>query len=173
MLELDGISKKYGPAHVLDDVSVTVRAGEVHAIVGENGAGKSTLMRIAAGMVRPDRGNVVVSGKLLRNATPRAARSAGVEMVTQELTSVPARTVLENAFLGVPVAGIGSLRRSAASRAVRKNLRRDRVLVTAECDRTRFVDCGPPNPGGPALPHPPASCADHGRTDLVPRRKAS
>ena len=114
MLELDGIGKRYGPTYVLNNVSLTLRGGEVHGLVGENGAGKSTLMRIAAGMVRPDRGQVVISGRPLRSATPRAARAAGVEVVTQELTAVPARTVLENVFLGMRVAGFGSLRRSAA-----------------------------------------------------------
>jgi rhamnose transport system ATP-binding protein len=114
LLELEGISKNYGPSEVLDDVSLVLRPGEIHALVGENGAGKSTLMRIAAGMVRPDRGKVVVWGKALRNATPRAARAAGVEIATQELTSVPARSVLENVFLGMRVAGFGSLRRSVA-----------------------------------------------------------
>jgi ABC-type sugar transport system ATPase subunit len=115
LLQLDRIGKRYGPAEVLVDVSLTLGAGELHALVGENGAGKSTLMRIAAGMVRPDRGHVVVAGKPLRNATPRAARAAGIEIVTQELTSVPARTVLDNVFLGMPVVGVGSLRRSEAS----------------------------------------------------------
>ncbi len=95
LLELEGISKKYGTTEVLDDVSLALRPGEVHALVGENGAGKSTLMRVAAGMVRPERGKVVVWGKPFRNATPRVACAAGVEIATQELTSVPARTVLK------------------------------------------------------------------------------
>jgi ABC-type sugar transport system ATPase subunit len=116
LLELEGISKKYGTTEVLADVSLALRPGEVHALVGENGAGKSTLMRVAAGMVRPERGKVVVWGKPFRNATPRVARAAGVEIATQELTSVPARTVLENVFLGIKVAGVGTLRRSAAFR---------------------------------------------------------
>ncbi|MGO9582727.1 MAG: sugar ABC transporter ATP-binding protein [Acidimicrobiales bacterium] len=116
MLEFEGIIKTYGPARVLDNVSLTLPAGQIHAVVGENGAGKSTLTRIAAGLVRQDRGRVLVAGEPIRSASPRAARSAGVGIVTQELTSVPARTVLENVFLGVPVAGFGSLRRSPAAR---------------------------------------------------------
>ncbi len=128
MLEISGVSKRYGPVNVLDDVSLTLRAGEVHALVGENGAGKSTLVRIAAGMVRPDRGQVLVEGRPLRSSTPRAARAAGVEIVTQELTSVPARSVLENVFLGMGVAAVGRLGRSEASARFRKL-----------CDETGFV----------------------------------
>jgi rhamnose transport system ATP-binding protein len=116
VLEFEGIVKTYGPARVLDNVSLTLSAGQIHAVVGENGAGKSTLTRIAAGLVRQDRGRVLVAGEPIRSASPRAARSAGVGIVTQELTAVPARTVLENVFLGVRVAGFGSLRRSSAAR---------------------------------------------------------
>jgi rhamnose transport system ATP-binding protein len=114
VLQLEELHKRYGSAEVLSGVSLSVLGGEIHGIVGENGAGKSTLVRIAAGVVRPDAGKVLVGGKPLRSATPRAARAAGVEIVTQELTSVPARTVLENIFLGVKVAPVGSLRRSSA-----------------------------------------------------------
>ncbi|MFZ0388262.1 MAG: sugar ABC transporter ATP-binding protein [Solirubrobacteraceae bacterium] len=115
MLELQDIQKSYGPARVLDHVDLTARSGEIHAVLGENGAGKSTLVKIAAGLVRPDGGRVTVDGEPLRSWTPRAARDAGVAIATQELTCVPARTVLENAFLGEPVAGMGSLRRSSAT----------------------------------------------------------
>ncbi|MGH9104983.1 MAG: sugar ABC transporter ATP-binding protein [Acidimicrobiales bacterium] len=113
LLELVDISKTYGPVEVLDRVSLTLRPGEVHALVGENGAGKSTLMSIAAGLVRPDRGKVLMAGRQLRGGR-QAARTAGVEVVTQELTSVPARSVLENVFLGMRVASVGSLPRSPA-----------------------------------------------------------
>lgn len=116
MLELKEIEKTYGPARVLDRVDLVARPGQIHAVVGENGAGKSTLVKIAAGLVRPDAGRVQVGGEPLRTLTPRAAREAGVAIATQELTCVPARTVLENVFLGHGVAAIGSLRRSAATR---------------------------------------------------------
>lgn len=115
MLELNSITKTYGPARVLDGVDLALRQGEVHAVLGENGAGKSTLMRVAAGLVRPDDGTVLLTGVPLPPGTRRAFRSLGVEIVTQELTSVPARSVLENAFLGEPVAAIGTLRRSTVA----------------------------------------------------------
>ncbi len=116
MLELRDIQKTYGTARVLDRVDLVARPGHIHAVLGENGAGKSTLVKIAAGLVRPDSGQVLVGGEALRGFTPRAAREAGVAIATQELTCVPARTVLENAFLGHPVATVGSLRRSSATR---------------------------------------------------------
>jgi ABC-type sugar transport system ATPase subunit len=116
VLELKDIEKTYGPARVLECVDLVAQAGQIHAVLGENGAGKSTLVKIAAGLVRPDSGRVLVGGEPLRAATPRAAREAGVAIATQELTCVPARTVLENAFLGQPVAAVGSLRRSSAKR---------------------------------------------------------
>ncbi|HEX3804705.1 MAG TPA: sugar ABC transporter ATP-binding protein [Solirubrobacteraceae bacterium] len=116
MLELQDIEKTYGPARVLDRVDLVARPGQIHAVLGENGAGKSTLVKIAAGLVRPDGGRVIVGGEPLRSSTPRAAREAGVAIATQELTCVPGRTVLENVFLGHPVATVGSLRRSSATR---------------------------------------------------------
>ncbi len=120
MLQIEGVSKRYGPVNVLDGVSLTLKSGEVHALVGENGAGKSTLVRIAAGMARPDRGQVLIDGRPLRSVTPRAARAAGVGIVTQELTSVPARSVLENVFLGMGVAALGRLSRSEAATRFRR-----------------------------------------------------
>ncbi|MGH9103609.1 MAG: sugar ABC transporter ATP-binding protein, partial [Acidimicrobiales bacterium] len=112
-LELRGITKRYGMATVLEEVSLRVDTGEIHATVGENGAGKSTLLRIAAGLVRPDQGSVTVRGQSVRPGDPRAALRAGVAIVTQEVTTVPARTVLENIYLGSGRARIGSLRRGA------------------------------------------------------------
>jgi rhamnose transport system ATP-binding protein len=115
VLELQDIEKTYGPARVLDRVDLVARPGQIHAVLGENGAGKSTLVKIAAGLVRPDGGRALIGGEALRAFTPRAAREAGVAIATQELTCVPARTVLENVFLGHSVAAVGSLRRSSAT----------------------------------------------------------
>jgi len=114
VLVLENITKQYGVSRVLDSVSMAVGAGEIHAAVGENGAGKSTLMRIAAGLVRPDQGRVLVGGHPIRCGVPRSARSAGISIVTQELTSVPARSVLENVALGMRGLAFCDLRHSAA-----------------------------------------------------------
>lgn len=109
LFEARNLRKRYGDSDVLRDVSLQVNAGEVRVLVGENGAGKSTLLRIAAGFVRQDRGSVWVDGHELHVADPRSALTSGVAFVSQELTSVPHRTVLENIFLGTGKLTLGRL----------------------------------------------------------------
>lgn len=99
VIEADSITKRFGGAVAVDSVSVAVRAGEVHAIVGENGAGKSTLMRMLAGVLVPDAGKVLVDGRPIEAGT-RAALDAGISLVHQELSLVPEMTVAENIMLG-------------------------------------------------------------------------
>ena len=99
-LEVAHVSKYYGSFAALDDVSVVVRPGSVHAILGENGAGKTTLMHVAYGLVRPDAGAIRVAGREVRFNSPLAAISAGIGMVHQHFTLVPAMTVQENIALG-------------------------------------------------------------------------
>jgi ABC-type sugar transport system ATPase subunit len=119
VLSVAGISKRYGDALVLDDVSLTLAAGEVHALLGENGAGKSTLIKIISGVVTPDAGRVEVAGRELRFGSPHAAQLAGVSTLFQELATVPGLSVAENVFLGRPIparAGVvrwGPLNRAA------------------------------------------------------------
>jgi len=98
-LELRSISKRFGPIQALEGADFVLQPGEVHALLGENGAGKSTLMNIAAGILRPDRGEVVVKGVSLRLDSPRNAARHGVGMVHQHFSSVPAFTALENVAL--------------------------------------------------------------------------
>ena len=99
VIEADSITKRFGGVVAVDGVSVQVRAGEIHAIVGENGAGKSTLMRILAGILTPDEGKVLVDGRPLQHGT-RASLDAGIALVHQELSLVPEMTVAENIMLG-------------------------------------------------------------------------
>ena len=99
-LALGGISKRFGTTTALRDVSVAVRPGTVHALLGENGAGKSTLMRIAYGLLRPDAGTVTVYGVAWQFRSPADAIAAGVGMVHQHFTLVPAMSVAENLALG-------------------------------------------------------------------------
>ncbi|MFC3994716.1 sugar ABC transporter ATP-binding protein [Nocardiopsis sediminis] len=95
-----GIGKSFLGVGVLSDVDLEVRAGEVHALVGENGAGKSTLMKILAGVHRADAGTVELSGSAVSFAHPVQAQQAGVSTVFQEFNLLPERTVAENVYLG-------------------------------------------------------------------------
>jgi ribose transport system ATP-binding protein len=99
-LAMRGISKSYPGVRALDDVSFDVRAGEVHALVGENGAGKSTLMKILAGATPPDAGEIAISGAAVNIRTPRDAERLGVAIIYQEFNLVPALDVAANIFLG-------------------------------------------------------------------------
>jgi general nucleoside transport system ATP-binding protein len=107
-LELSHISKRYGASIALEDAGLVVRAGTIHAVLGENGAGKTTLMRVAYGLVRPESGEIRVAGRQLRLASPLSAIAAGIGMVHQHFTLVPTMTVAENLALG----GRGRLRRN-------------------------------------------------------------
>src|SRR5262245_26297311 len=100
LVEMIGISKSYGGVRACRDVDFTVRAGEVHALLGENGAGKSTLMRVLSGDVTDYEGEVRIGGEPRRFTAPVDAQRAGVAMIHQELDLVPGLSVAENIFLG-------------------------------------------------------------------------
>ena len=113
VLELADTTKAFGGVPALHGVSFTVRAGEIHALVGENGAGKSTLVNILSGVIPADSGELRLDGATTRFESPRDAALAGVHLVHQELALLPERTVAENVFLGDELAGRGGvLRRS-------------------------------------------------------------
>ena len=99
-LALRGISKRFAASVALADASFVLRPGTVHALLGENGAGKTTLMHVAFGMVRPDDGRIEVDGQVVHLHTPADAIAAGIGMVHQHFTLVPAMTVAENIALG-------------------------------------------------------------------------
>ena len=96
---LRGISKAFGETIALSDVSLDLRAGEVHALLGENGAGKTTLMKILYGLTQPDTGLIEADGVQLTINSPRDARAAGIGMVTQHFSLVKNMTVVENIAL--------------------------------------------------------------------------
>jgi ribose transport system ATP-binding protein len=100
LLKLQNVSKTFPGVKALDGVDLEVRAGEVHALLGENGAGKSTLMKILAGIYQPDGGEVVLEGQRVQMKSPIEARDHGVLLIHQELSLVPDMTVAENVFLG-------------------------------------------------------------------------
>ena len=104
------IEKAFPGVRALSGVSFDVRAGEVHALLGENGAGKSTLIKIISGVYQPDRGSILVDGRETRFTTPDDARRAGVATIYQELLLFPELSVAENIFLGhAPLAGTGRI----------------------------------------------------------------
>jgi len=98
-LQARGIRKQYGGVHALDGADIEIGRAEVHAILGENGAGKSTLVKVIAGVVRPDEGEVLVDGEPLDLSSPSASRSAGITVVYQELSLVPQLSVAHNLVL--------------------------------------------------------------------------
>jgi methyl-galactoside transport system ATP-binding protein len=100
VVEMRHISKSFPGVKALDDVSVNVRPGSVHALMGENGAGKSTLMKCLFGIYEQDAGEVLLNGRKVSFAGTRQALDAGIAMIHQELHPVPFRSVMENIWLG-------------------------------------------------------------------------
>jgi len=119
VLQLTGISKRFGAVQALTDVDLALFANEVHALVGENGAGKSTLVKILAGIHHPDAGRIQLSGEDLVLSGPAAARDLGIAVIHQHPNLFPDLTVAENVFVGrLPRNGVrgvdwGELNRTA------------------------------------------------------------
>jgi ribose transport system ATP-binding protein len=101
-LTMTGISKSFGGAAALTDVSLEVLPGEVHALLGENGAGKSTLMNVATGTIRPDSGTLTFRGEQADDLDPRSASRRGIAFVHQHPAVMPDLTVLENLLVALP-----------------------------------------------------------------------
>src|SRR5882762_9986768 len=99
-LQLRGVSKRFGSVVACDAVDLTVRAGEIHGLLGENGAGKSTLMKILLGLVHRDSGTILQGGEPVTIANPQQAAALGVGMVHQHFSLIDPLTVWENVILG-------------------------------------------------------------------------
>ncbi len=97
---MEGIDKSFPGVHALDQAKFELRAGEVHALVGENGAGKSTLMKVLAGVYSKDAGRILYLDKEVEIHTPRAAQHLGISMIHQELNLMPHLTLAQNVFIG-------------------------------------------------------------------------
>ena len=104
LAELISVSKSYAHIPVLKGVDFSVRAGEVHALLGGNGAGKSTLMKILAGLVTASGGHVRIGDQPLSPASPAQAQAMGLYLVPQEAHIFPNQSVLENVCIGLPQA---------------------------------------------------------------------
>lgn len=105
ILSLNGIHKIFGGIHALSDVSFNLRAGEIHALVGENGAGKSTLIKIITGAYTPDQGTIEIDGVTYDGLNPSLSRDHGIGVVYQEFNILPELSVAENIFLETPPMG--------------------------------------------------------------------
>ena len=112
LLELKNATKYFGSVVALNDVSISVHAGEVHALLGDNGAGKSTLIKILSGVHELTEGEMYVEGHPVRFASPREALDAGIATVFQDLAMVPLTSITRNFFMGrEPTKGRGPWRR--------------------------------------------------------------
>lgn len=100
LIKLTNISKSFGNNQAVDDVTLELNSGSVHALMGENGAGKSTLMKILAGVHQPDVGSISRAGEVVSLTSPKLALDFGISTVFQELSLLPNLTIAENMFLG-------------------------------------------------------------------------
>jgi len=126
VLEARGITKRFPGVVANDQINFDIRAGEIHAILGENGAGKSTLMKILFGLLQPDGGEIYVQGEKVSFRSPLDAIQLGIGMVHQDRKLIPAHSVLENIILGHP--GAGSI----------PDMKRTRDEIVELCDRYGF-----------------------------------
>ena len=111
LIELDNIEKHFGPVIALNGVSVTVKAGECHCLLGDNGAGKSTFIKTMSGVHKPTHGEIYFEGKPLQFADPRDAIAAGIATVHQHLAMIPLMSVSRNFFMGnEPIRNVGPLK---------------------------------------------------------------
>jgi len=124
LVEMRHISKSFGAVKALSDVSLSLPHGSVMGLVGDNAAGKSTLMKILAGAIQADQGEILIDGARARYAHPIGAREAGIEMIYQDFALVPELTVAQNIFLGREltrtIAGIRVLNQKAMNDRARE-----------------------------------------------------
>lgn len=115
-VSVEGLSRSFGGVPAVRDVSFTVGPGEIHALCGHNGAGKSTVVKMLSGQLPPDSGRIIIEGRPVQVGSRQAAQRLGVALVDQELSVVPALTVLDNLLLGDVTAPLLNRRRAATAR---------------------------------------------------------
>jgi ribose transport system ATP-binding protein len=123
ILELRGVSKRYGGAVALDTIDFDLLPGEVHGLIGENGAGKSTMMKLLSGVYNDYSGELLLDGQAMRFASPADAQARGIGMVYQELSTFPHLTVAENLFSRKPPTWRGLLDWARLNREAQEHLR--------------------------------------------------
>jgi ABC-type sugar transport system ATPase subunit len=133
LLEIERLSKAYGPIQAAAELTLDVKSGEVHGICGHNGAGKSTLVKSLVGLVRPDSGTIRLEGEPIVLRDPQDAQSRGIAIVNQELSLVPTLSVEDNICLGGADVPLRYRRRefSARARGVLDDLGLERVSLGA------------------------------------------
>ena len=120
-LELRNITKRFGTLVANDNISLILKPGEIHSLLGENGAGKSTLMNVLYGLLKPDEGEILIDDKPVRFSGPGDAMASGIGMVHQHFMLIPVFTVAENVVLGhEPTGPIGNLDLAAARKLVKE-----------------------------------------------------
>ena len=132
LLEMKAISKSFPGVRALNDVDLTLHAGEVLALLGENGAGKSTLIKILGGAHTPDEGTVFIDGEQTRMDSPTAAQRAGVGIIYQDFNLVPALTARENIFLGQHSHILGRTKKTEERRKAEAIFKRIGIDVNTE-----------------------------------------
>ncbi len=135
LFEVRRVSKAFPGVAALDDVSLLLRRGSVHALVGENGAGKSTLMKIIAGICVPDAGELRLEGRALRCGSPREALASGIAMIHQELNLMPFMSVAENLWIRrEPLNALKLIRHGELRRRTRLLLERLRMDIDPDAE---------------------------------------
>jgi len=124
LFRMEGISKRYGGVRALQQADLDVKAGRVHAILGENGAGKSTLIKIMSGVVAPDEGRMLLEGREVSFPDPAAAVAAGIVCIFQELSLIPDLSVADNIVASNPPGRFGLIDRKAQRRLAEAALAR-------------------------------------------------
>jgi monosaccharide-transporting ATPase len=124
LLSVRGIAKRFPGVIALDRVDLTVRSGEIHALLGENGAGKSTLIKVLTGVYEADDGTITLDGESIRPGSPREAEDCGIATVYQEVNLVPSLSVAENLCLGRQPGRFGFINWQATRRHARSALAR-------------------------------------------------
>jgi ABC-type sugar transport system ATPase subunit len=135
LIAAERVSKSYGGVRALSEVSLTIEAGEIHALCGENGAGKSTLIKILSGSVTPDSGQVLVNGKAIPPGSVAASEAAGIATIHQESTAFPDLSALDNLFVGQEPRRFGGLLLDRARMRRETQAQLERLGLTIDVDR--------------------------------------
>ena len=134
VVEMLNITKVFSGIVANDDVSLQVKKGEIHALLGENGAGKSTLMSVLFGIYQPEKGKIRIRGKDVRINNPKNASDMGIGMVHQHFKLVKDFTVLENIILGVESAKLGILQMEEARERVLKISKKYNMMINPDAN---------------------------------------